>query len=77
MDDTAWLSFNLLLWVNDNGKADARLIYEELAKEALLGLHTRTTDWRNDSAMLQREVRKKFPEDFPDYFHKIALSLRR
>ena len=52
------LSFNLLLWVNDNGKADARLIYEELAKEALLTLHTRTTDWRNDSAMLEQEVKK-------------------
>ena len=58
MDDTARLSFNLLLWVNDNGKADARLIHDELAKEALLRLHTRTTDWRNDSAMLQQEVKK-------------------
>ena len=62
-DSLSWtiarLSFNLLLWVNDNGKADARLIYEELAKEALLRLHTRTTDWRNDSAMLQQEVKQK------------------
>ena len=69
MDNTARLSFNLLLWVNDNGKADARLIYEELAKEALLRLHTRTTDWRNDSAMLQQEVKKNpkhFPEDLCD-----------
>ena len=65
MDDTARLSFNLLLWVNDNGKADARLIYDELAKEALLRLHTRTTDWQNDSAMLQQEVKKKVQKAFP------------
>ena len=58
MDNYARMSFNVLLWVNDNGKADARLIYEELAKEVLLRLHTRTTDWRNGSAMLQQEVKK-------------------
>ena len=77
MDNYARMSFKSLLWVNDNGKADARLIDGVPSNEALLRLHTRTTYWENDSAMLQQEVRKKFPKHFPDYFHKIALSLRR
>ena len=66
MGNTAQLSFNLSLWVNGNGKADARLIYVELAKEALLRLHTRTTDWRNDCAMLQQKVEKMFQQLFPE-----------
>ena len=67
------MSFQVLVWLGKDGIADARLIYGVLVNEARVRLRTRTTYWRNDSAKLQDEVRKKFARHVPD----VLMTLRR
>ena len=65
-----------MLWVGKDGIADARVIYGVLVNEARVGLRTRTTYWRKDSAKLQDEVRNKFERHVPDVFRTFMRSYR-
>ena len=70
------MSFQVLVWLGKDALADARLIYGGRVNEARVRSRTRTTYWRNDSAKLQDEVRKKFTRHVPDVLMTFLRSDR-